>query len=339
MATKFGGQLDLNSTIRQVNAAQTDDVWVSQNYVIGEWGFDKQDLWDRVVDRHNELLSTGGIPCSLWYRTNNLPCTSEKDETGQHDARCPVCYGTGWVGGYEKFGFSTIHVAANSNIELENIEIRKTSPWQLEIARGETTGRIYSPIYHVRDSIRFIGAQLVGFNGMRDARQTLFTIEYSVDGGKTYLPISNSELLDNETFTLRFRVTLSRTNMDQNPYLRVFRARFQMSEYTRILISKRSFPEQTLLESFGLREKSDGLTWWTTPTLGVPIGGRRVNEEDIFEIETGLFSERKDETYTTLVSGRYKPVNVMYVEPRGRFLSQRFNIRMLQKDEPELSVF
>ena len=109
---------------------------------------------------------------------------------------------------------------------------------------------------------------------------------------------------------------------------------------TLVLISKRSFPEQRWLETFGVRVKLDGVTWWTTPNLGV-VGQKAVlvQEDDLFEIQEGAYKPQSKDEEEFPVSGRFKPTNVTYVEPRGRFLSQRFNIRMLQRDEPELSVF
>lgn len=343
MATKFDSQLDLNSKIRQVNEAQTEDVWVSHNTAIDDWAFRGRDLWDRVIDRHNELLSTGGIPCGLWQRVLRGPtCVCRKDETGQVESRCPICYGTGIIKGFEKFGYATVLLSmATGTAVFENTQKKRTSPFQIEIADRKTVGYIYSPIYHVRGNLGFVGWRLWAANGPRDDKTDLITVEYSVDGGETYTRLDSDTVpLQERSFTLRLRVTLHRENTDQHPYFSALRLRFQMSQYPRILITKRSFPEQTLLESFGLREKADGVTWWTTPTLGIPSGDIvRLQEEDIFEIETGLYARRDTGDYSTLVSGRYKPSNVTYVEPRSRFISQRFNIRILQKDEPELSIF
>jgi hypothetical protein len=113
-----------------------------------------------------------------------------------------------------------------------------------------------------------------------------------------------------------------------------------MKRQTKILISKRSFPEQRWLESFGVRVKLDGITWWTTPNLGVvgqvPI---LLEEDDIFEIEEGAYKPQTLEQEEFPISGRFKPSNVTYVEPKGRFLSQRFNIRMFQRDEPGVELF
>lgn len=344
MATRFDGQIDPNANMRSGNQAQSNDVWVSQSSVIDEWGLGEEDLWVRLVDRHNEILTTGGIPAILWQQIENgLPCTDRKTETGQGDSRCPVCYGAGFVGGYEKFGFSTIVIAANSpDLTLSDIVIREKQPSQFEIAEGKTTGTVLTPVFQVTDSFGFDGSLISGYDGLRHLTQDNILVEYSIDGSEDWFNLAtDTDGLSEPAFNIQFRLTLKRdTIKDPSPFVKCWRARFQMKRETKVLISKRSFPEQRWLESFGVRVKLDGITWWTTPNLGIPgQPAILIQEDDLFEIETGIYQPQSKDEEEFPISGRFKPTNVTYVEPKGRFLSQRFSIRMLQRDEPEVQVF
>lgn len=343
MATRLDGQPDINNPIRQVGTAQSNDVWISQNQVISEWGLGEEDLWARLVDRHNELLHTGGVPSSLWQQVEaGLECTCDKLETGQRDSRCPVCNGAGFVGGYEKFGFATIFIAANTpGIVLNDLVILKKSPWQVEIAPGKKTGTLITPVFQITESFGFTGSRLSGFDGLRNLTQTGFRVEYTVNAGVDWFDLADTTLLSEPALNIQFRLTLSRASeKDSSPFFKILRARWQMAMNTTVLISKRSFPEQRWLETFGVRVKLDGITWWTTPNLGIP--GQKatlVQEDDLFEILDGAYKPQSTDVEEFPVSGRFKPTNVTYVEPKGRFLSQRFSIRLLQRDEPELSIF
>ena len=184
MATKVGGQLGLNNPIRQVGTSQSNDVWVSQEQVVEEWGLGEESLWARLVDRQNEILTTGGIACNLWRTLDTgLACTCRKSETSQPNARCQVCYGTGFVGGFEKFGFSTIFIAANTpNLTLSDIIVAQKQPDQFEIAPGKTTGTILTPRFQITRNFKYVKSLIYGFDGMgRGDGTAQFSFEHNGD--------------------------------------------------------------------------------------------------------------------------------------------------------------
>jgi hypothetical protein len=341
VATRVGGQIDLNSGTRQVNVSQSNDVWVRQSSVIEEWGLGEQDLWQRLVDRHNEILSTGGVPAFLWRQLDNgLVCTCDKSETGQPNSRCAVCYGTNFVGGYQKFGYDTVFIAANTpGITLSNVVVTQKSPWQFELASGKTSGYVLSPRFQITENLAFAGIDLAGFDGLRKLTQDGLKVEYTMNDSD-FFDIGTLDPLNEPAFNIRFKITVTRATTQDNPFFTILRARWQMERETNVFISKRSFPEQRWLESFGVRVKLDGITWWTTQNLGIPEHAPIfLEEDDLFQIVEGAYKPQTKEEEEFPISGRFKPSNVTYVEPKGRFLSQRFNIRMLQRDEPELAVF
>ena len=235
MATRTAGQIDLNSQVRQVNEARSNDVWVSQSAVIDEWGLGEEDLWARLVDRHNELLHTGGVPAFLWQQIESgLVCTCDKDETGQGNSRCPVCNGTGFVGGYEKFGFSTIFIAANTpGILLDGLVIKQDTPWTIELAPGSTTGTLLSSIYQVTQNFGFTGSLVSGQDSIRTPlghpTQDNILAEYTIDGGMTWFNVNDTSALSEPALNVQFRITLKRNSVkDKSPFFSILRARFQM---------------------------------------------------------------------------------------------------------------
>lgn len=361
MSTRLTGQIDPNTRITSIRQSPTDDVWNTIPEVIGDWGLGQADLWARVVTRHDEVLKTGAVEAVLFHQLNfGVHCTCKKSETGQVNQRCAVCYGSLFVGGFEKSGYNTIFLAPSStsiggatqegligstavdNPTLTNVVVKAKLPDQAELAEGATSGTILSPVFQITSNLGFIAPQLVGADGLRVLTTTGILVEYTADNGTTWINLLTGDTtpLSEPAVNVQFRVTLSRAKpTDPSPFFQLLRARFQMNIQPRVLISKKSFPEQRVLESFGVRISETGITWWTTPSLGRLDGTETfIQENDIFEITSGHYKKQNGEEEYPL-SGRYKPSNVTYVEPFNRFLSQRFNIRLLQTDEPGNKVF
>ena len=269
MATKVGGQLGLNNPIRQVGTSQSNDVWVSQEQVVEEWGLGEESLWARLVDRQNEILTTGGIACNLWRTLDTgLACTCRKAETGQPNARCQVCYGTGFVGGFEKFGFSTIFIAANTpNLTLSDIIVAQKQPDQFEIAPGKTTGTILTPRFQITRNFKYVSSLIYGFDGIRTPTRNGILVEYTSDGGTTFTELlaGNTSPLSEPALNVQFRITLSRGTIDDpSPYFQILRARWQMEAVTEILVRRRASPS-----SAGWRA-SVSVSRWTASHGGRP---------------------------------------------------------------------
>jgi len=348
MGTRFLDQLNPNLTknvgVRQTKQAASNDIWISQDSVINEFGFGQEDLWARLVSRHDELLSTGGIKADLWLQFDSgIRCSCIKDETGQVDQRCPVCYGVRFVGGFEKYGHQTLNVyGGDLSLTKTNIVFQeKRLPYPLVLDIGQTTGSILSPEYIITNNHGFTGFALTAQNHIRDINKDKITVEYTVDGGATFFDVSDATLLNEPTLKVQFRITMTRNiATEPSPFFHIFKARWKSQTETQVLISKKTFPEQRWLESFGVSVRLDGVTWWTTPNLGVVGGGiQRIGEDDFFQLDEGFYKPQTLEDDEFPHSGRMKPVNVIYVEPNAKFLSQRFNVRVMQSDEPEISVY
>lgn len=347
MGTRFGDSVNPNLTknvgVRSVGQAATPDVWVSQDAVIQQWGFAKDDLWARLIDRHNELLNTGGVKAQLWLQHDTgEPCPCIKPETGQVDQRCRLCYGVRFVGGYEKYGHDTLLLwSGTPGLTLTNVTAspsKRDRP--LVLVDGANTGTVLSPMYNVTNSFGYSGFDLVAQNSLRDVSSSGITVEYTLDGSTFFNLATTTTGLNDPAIKIQFRLTLTRPAGALSPFVTAFRSRWECLRDTQIIVSKKMFPEQRLLESFGVQVNLAGITWWTTPTLGVPDGPiQKIGEDDFFEIQEGFYEPQTAANDEFPSSGRFKPANVQFVEPNGRFLSQRFNIRNLQKDEPAISVF
>ena len=370
MATRRAGEIDPNSIVQSPRQSPSGDVWTPINDVIGDWSLGSRDLWARLVNRHEEILRTGAITCNLFQQLNfGVPCTCRKDETGQINMRCRSCFGASFIGGFEKFGFNTIFVGPtdtsiggvidngvlggttggtdDSGPTLTNLVVKHKLPDQLEIADGFTTGTLVSPAFQITGNLGYNSSQLSGHDvspvGRPLPTANNFLVEFTIDGGTTWTNLftGDTSLLNAPALIVRYRVTLTREKVsDPSPIFILLRSRFQTARVTNILISKRTFPEQRVLESFGVRVGADGITWWTTPSMGLGDGSEHaIQENDVFEIVSGRYKREPPTQEEYPDSGRFKPSNVTYVEPFGRFLSQRFNIRLVQTDEPEEDIF
>jgi len=364
MATRIGNPVFPSEPPVDNCSSPTNDVWIPMNESIRSWGLGcGQDLFDRLIGRQEELLSVGAVQSRLYQQFNfGVPCPCIKSETKQVDQRCPACYGSLFFGGYELYGHNTITLSGEYSTvggviqdgrmggtigaipTLNNIIINQLFGRQAELAKDALTGTILSPIFQVDNSFGLKGFRLDGADGIRlPNTKNNIKVEFTVDGGVTFKDINTEgeTCLGEPLFNVQFRITLSRNALTEpTPILKSLRVRFQCAEKTTILISKNTFPEQRVLESFGVRVGATGITWWTTPSMGVRGGPVTfIQENDIFEIIEGHYKEQSNATSDYPISGRFKPSNVSYVEPTGKLISQRFNIRLLQKDEPGFSVF
>lgn len=60
--------------------------------------------YDKILNMQTELISVGGKRVSLWMRDWSgevCPCVKENQPASPHS----ICWGTGWAGGYKKFGY------------------------------------------------------------------------------------------------------------------------------------------------------------------------------------------------------------------------------------------
>jgi hypothetical protein len=341
MATRLDGETTPNTLPAGPQGAPTGDVWIEQRDVITQWGLgDGIDLWDRLEKRSEEVLLTGGLQANYWQAlVKGRPCPCIKSETQQPDNRCPVCYGTRFVGGYERYGFATLVFDASFPGWLTGLAINTQSiPPVLQLPIGSLQGTAETGDYMVTSNLGFVGSVVVARDGARKATQNNVLVEVSTDGGETWgLP---DDRLQEPTLMVRFRVTLSRPDTQtESPQFTVLRARFQQQPQTTIRFSKKIFPDQRFLETIGVQVKLDGMTFWTTATAGNPGGPiLRVSEQDFLEILEGFYIPA-EAGVPYGVSGRFKPANVALSEPAGRLLSQRWNIRPLQKTEIQSTVF
>ena len=64
---------------------------------------DKLHMLDRIIERNESMLMSSGSPMTLWKFYPYGPECTCKDE----DSRCELCYGSGYLNGYQKYGYVT----------------------------------------------------------------------------------------------------------------------------------------------------------------------------------------------------------------------------------------
>ena len=212
-------------------------------YINGAPQFDPRALVDMhrtaeaVWNRHRVILRTIGTPITVFYITGkdqkiingNLvppqPCFCAVDRNGKPqnpDRDHQVCYGTGVLPGWERYGYKS-HVITTTSYGLTLSGSRAVPDPQNRLSAfalndGALSGTIVTPDYPLENFLEF--TQWV-FKEAVDRENNRNEYEYSIDSGVTWIPIpidfSNklNPVVDMSVFpqpgdvvtTIRFRIT------------------------------------------------------------------------------------------------------------------------------------
>ncbi|MEO0074541.1 MAG: hypothetical protein ABIK31_00320, partial [candidate division WOR-3 bacterium] len=274
---------------------------------------DTHRTFEQALNRHRVLLSTLGVPITVFSRETdrtidingvyNAPqrcyCTIDVNNRVKNpDPMHSLCYGTGVLPGYERFGYTTYVVTTtNDNLTLTNVvkEIDPVGKFNgFKLVGNNLTGEIITgdfPLSNYRETVFFRLAERVNPESNR------VEYFYSVDSGVTWVSIPvdrtnlSSPIVDLSVFpnfdisSIRFRIVLRRrTATSPTPIFGYFKYRarthFNLNEiddrFNEIDIpaTLASFrvPPMTLkqIES-GLVVDYD-LTWWTLPESRIKNG-------------------------------------------------------------------
>jgi len=219
---------------------------------------DKLHILDRIVDRNESMLMSSGAPMTLWkYFPYGPECGCKGD-----DRRCALCFGSGYLNGYQKYGYITYTYGSQSVGRIDKYGLNLTNivdvpiPYMdaqaFELASG-TTGYLetnWIPISNVLEHT-WVKSKIFTPEG------SSVTYSFTTDG-VNYTAVYNLQdpldVPEGET-QIKIRVTLSRESSDeQSPAVNLFKYR------TRIF---RTFEEK--YKSY----HSDAL-YDKRPVIGVP---------------------------------------------------------------------
>jgi hypothetical protein len=241
----------------------------------------RDQLVPRIIKRNRQAVLTDPHWFYFFQRKRTgRRCSCFRVETSP-DGLCQVCFGTGIVGGYVKFGttdewFDSSYPGIRSVNVIQNFA-DATRPVMLTLNSQALVGFIEFP-WQIRPSIRQVDLfQVVA----RNLGTTRSTVRASIRGPleSDFVPLTNSsiqERLCRHTATLR--VTFERQALtDPPPLLSHLYVRYCLCPETRVQMDIPRVSESITLAEYGVFDSFTTLSGWITDEVKV------VGTEDFFK--------------------------------------------------------
>jgi len=284
-----------------------------------------EDLYDRIVHQNNILLEAEGESAYLYQRkTSGDPCPAPHDTTGdaQISERCELCYGTGYLGGYDLYGYITQVLeatGANSAIALQlsglSVQIGTRRNW-VEIADSLTGGTVETDWIDASNAEEFVQIKTLSAGREGDA-----SVEYRFYG-QDWKPAALFSAEDPAAISdkrFKIRVSLSRLlSTADSPEWYHTKVRWRSSTRYQIKVLTDSERGRLRWDQFGFVYEETPPTW-TSPSP--PAIGQR----DLLEFTYGRF----------LVTD----VKKVGVGPLDRELMQQLVLAQVEAGHPYDDVF
>lgn len=309
----------------------------------GYWGrniharVNAENVIGKVTKWNLDKIMAMGLPFAVWREASStidgLPdCSCVKDTAKQADVPCLSCYGTGKIPGYLKFGTRNYWLSSvDPSWILTNLVVDKNNrPFRLQIQDGQVSGTAVSPSITI-DTTGKLGAwehNIAGFTRDGGANSSIL-VEFSINGGTTWFPMTQL-VAQNPTTTIKFRVTLTRSNAGiKTPMFEMVRVRFATMPDIRNELSEpviRVIPTWDKNAEFrtphGSRMDATGKRFWTMPLTFFDATMPR--ETPIARLMDDVFVEIR---YGGNIGFRYALIEFDYSDTFGKFTRQEFGLR------------
>lgn len=273
-------------SLRQYWEYRTDEQDGSQVLQNNHHEVARDQLVPRIIKRNREAILTD--PHYFYFfqrRRTGRRCSCFRIETSP-DGQCQVCFGTGIVGGYVKFGtvdewFDSTYPGIRSVNVIQNFA-DGTRPVMLTLNQQATDGYVEFD-WRIRPSIRQTDLFQVVTRNLGTTRSTAQAyIKGPLDAA--FAPLSNAainERLYGHTATIR--VALSRQLLsDPPPLLSHVYIRYCVCPETRIRMDIPRVSESITLAEYGVFDSFTTISGWLTDEV------KKVGTEDFFKrIEDG----------------------------------------------------
>lgn len=288
---------------------------------------------DRIIDKNEEELKSSGTPMTLWkYYPFGPSCTCEKDAT------CSLCYGTGFLNGYQKYGYYTYTYASTSvgkqdrfglnlsgNVDV--IDIPQTTTTSFMLTSG-TSGyietnwiQIKSPSWNAIEHT-FIKAKIF------TPPETAITYSFTIDGINWVMitDLTQPIPVPPEAETIKIRLTLHRTSVyipspaincfryrfKTKPNYNLYDQRFKLADIPAFLASKQVNPMSYMLKQEG--NQVDYLPkFWALPDV-------KIEAKDIGMFLQGNHKNQRFEFQKIELSEHGEDSRVLHTSWQSRFI-------------------
>jgi len=322
---------------------------------IGSWS---RDIYQRISQDASQAkqralledqIRAGGIKADLWQSVSSgQQCACYKESNQQSDRKCKSCYGTGYVPGFLKFGYTTEWMSAvDTDVTLTNLEItKKFHSAKVILQDGQTTGTIESGDKSFSRTAFGSVWEYEAATFVRDTANTSATVEYSLDSGSTWSDMSALPTANPASGTIRFRATLTRASASNlSPLFEIVRARFsrvdlssQFGDEYRMgpwLLIMRVIPvkRESKTEYGDLPKYTSG--FWITGLSMFDPSITPNTDEDLIDGRGNLVKILEGRN----AGQRYIITSIQHSDPLAYLVTQNFEMRIESPDGPRSAVW
>lgn len=306
----------------------------------------------KMIRANTDALRAGNFRAYLWQAIEApYDCTCVKKVAGAaNDGQCLTCYGTGRIGGYEKYGFTTQFFSASdvTGLTLTGVErdLART-PHRFRLQSSETLGYIETAKFRVENPL-LAPFEYKFDSWAREPANSSVNVVFALNDDPTWHDIADLPRLVMRQGYLRFKVVIVRSSTAvQSPQFEAMRFRWQTGRDALLRISRNQGQRRRNKTNWGDTEDEGGIKIWMSPYpqirafieplnedgSGLVSGAARADSQKkgidpFFEVAIG---SRRGERYLILTVARS--------EPLGRIVSQKFSVRVIQLSEVFYSVF
>lgn len=203
---------------------------------VGYWGRDihAQVFAEQQMGKERALLQEqillGGFRTELWQGVKTgAQCLCYNTINRQADKKCFSCHGVGLTPGYLKFGYDTLWLTG-SDSDAVLTDLRPTRNYQsskLELVDGALVGTVESADKPFSRTVFGAAWETSVQYYLMEPAYSAALVEYSLDSGGSWKELSNLPAETAQAGSVRFRVTLSRTDANaRSPLFEAIRARY-----------------------------------------------------------------------------------------------------------------
>ena len=216
-----------------------------------------------------------GVQSELWLPApftgvTPIACSCVRQNTAS--ILCESCYGLGVLGGYRKYGYNYLDISSiDSSLIYDTNEIvldQSMRPFRLRLNAGVDSAEIITTALPLALSLgteyKLNSYLLDSYNGV--------LLAFSLDGGTTWLDISELDSLSDPDAELTFRIILTRNTDERSPYFEFLRVRSRDMSIAEpfIFVSRTRNPEDVEKQKQGLLTSEPGVKYWTMLDFVLP---------------------------------------------------------------------
>jgi len=205
----------------------------------------EKSLLERRTDwQEKTVLEAMGTPITVWkWNNSGIECWCNKD--GIPDSRHKLCYGTGYLDGYQKYGYITKTFSTTSpNLILSNIRVSGNFGESFILKQG-TEGYVETDWIELTNNKEYKYFKI--FEKIEDIGNFWIETFYSLDGINwiSFTDVSTIPLSEEK---IKFRIYLKRASIQMRmPSFQYFRFRFRTSPTLRELNPRFEIDEPAIL--------------------------------------------------------------------------------------------